>query len=56
MDSELSLEQWSRVSRVLDYIASHKKESGGAVAIRGEPPKKEKKPKKEEPGTQLRLF
>lgn len=57
----MSTEEWSTVSRTIDYILNQKpakviKESPAVIAIRGEPPKKEKKQKKEQPVEQLRLF
>ena len=47
----MSGEQWHQVSHVLDYIMAQPtdkpcKESPGATAVRGEPPKPHKKPKK----------
>ncbi len=60
----MSEEQWKAVSRTLDFILAQPiskpiKESPGITAIRGEPPKKERKPKKqknEPPAKQLRMF
>jgi hypothetical protein len=53
----MSQEEWERVSRTIDFIL--KQPTGGAVAIKGEPPKKQRKPKKpkqEPPAEQLRMF
>jgi hypothetical protein len=59
----MSTEQWNQASHVLDYIMSQPtgkpiKESPGATAVRGEPPKPQRKPKRkaEQPPEQLRLF
>ena len=47
----MSTEQWTRISRTLDFIMSQQstkviKESPGATAVRGDPPKPQRKPKK----------
>jgi hypothetical protein len=57
MKSELSLEHWKRVSRLLDFILAQKKEPG-MLSIKEELPKPKRKPKnpKEEQAEQLRLF
>ncbi len=54
----MSTEQWSHVSRVIDFIMQQKPESPGAQGVRGQPekPKKKKKPKVDQPIEQLRLF
>ena len=53
----MSSEQWNQVSRVIDFIMQQP--NGGAVAVKGEPPKKQRKPKKPKqkpPAEQLRMF
>jgi hypothetical protein len=57
----MSKDEWGIVSRTIDYVLSQSigkkiKENPAIVAIRGEPPKKDKKQKKEPPAEQLRLF
>jgi hypothetical protein len=58
METELSLDQWPRISRVLDFIQSQKKEEPGMYCIKEKPPKPQRKPKKpkDQPTEQLRLF
>ena len=53
----MSQEEWAKVSRTIDFIM--KQPTGAAVAIKGEPPKKQRKAKKrkiEPPAEQLRMF
>ena len=53
----MSQDEWERVSRTIDFIMQQP--TGGAVAVKGEPPKKQRKPKKpvlEQQPEQLRLF
>jgi hypothetical protein len=59
----VSKDEWQAVSRTIDFIMAQPtgkpiKESPGVTAIRGEPPKPQRKPKKqkEQPAEQLRLF
>ncbi len=59
----MSTDEWGQVSRLIDYVLAQQpakpiKESPGATAVRGEPPKPQRKPKKskEQPSEQLRLF
>jgi hypothetical protein len=58
MESELSLDQWPRISRVLDFIQSQRKEESGMYSIKEKPPKPQHKPKKpkDQRAEQLRLF
>jgi hypothetical protein len=58
----MSTDEWKAVSRTLDFIMAQPpkpiKESPGVTAVRGEPPKPQRKPKKskEQPPEQLRMF
>jgi hypothetical protein len=56
----MSTDDWKAVSRTLDFIMAQQpvKESPGVTAVRGEPPKPQRKPRKpkEQPAEQLRLF
>jgi len=56
-EESMSQDEWERVSRTIDFIMQQP--TGGAVAVKGEPPKKQRKPKKpvlEQQPEQLRLF
>ncbi len=55
----MGTEDWTRVSRLLDYVMQQP--SGGAQGVRGEPEKpkkvrKPKAPKPEQPMEQQRMF
>ncbi len=54
----MSTEQWSQISRILDYIMQQP--TGSSQGGKGEPEKKPRKAKKEkpkeQPAEQLRLF
>ena len=59
----MSTDEWRQISRLIDYVMAQPsgkaiKESPGVTAVRGEPPRKTKRPKskKEQPPEQLRLF
>jgi hypothetical protein len=66
MDEELSLTQWSQVSRTLDFIMAQNstftdkaiKEEPDMYSIKEKPPKTQRKPKKpkEQPAEQSRMF